>query len=628
MLTVMREKASSWVIKIILGAIVVVFIFWGVGSFRSARLVSVAKVDGKPITIDEYQKTYQNLIERYRQQFGNGLNEDMIKMLGLKRQALNQLIDQHVLLQEAKKLDLQVSDDQLAEFIQAIPAFQRGGKFDNRVYAQTLTLNHLSPEEFEFLQRDSIVMDHLRTYIMETVRVSDGEARAWFDWQNTQISLDYVHFSPDAFSDVTLTPEAKQKFFEENRNNYKTEPKARAQYIRIRPSDITEGVNVTDEEVQSYYDAHRADYQSPATVHARHILLKLEPGSKPETVEEKRKKAEEIMKEARSGSDFAELAKKYSEDTSKDAGGDLGTFTKETMVKPFAEKAFSMKPGEISDPVRTQFGWHIIKVEAVNPESVKELATVKEEVHKKLSLEKAKALANERIEAIYENLYEGDNLKSVADEGKYPVQESGLFTQAGPPDVGEPARFAAIALSLDVMQFSEVKDFSDGYYIIQVLEKQAEAPAEFPAVEEKVTADLKKKLQDEKARAATEAALEAWKQTADKEEPKPFPNEIKTTGLFKRNAEIQGIGRGAEILRIGFTLSEAKPVHEQVIKAENGYYLIRLKEKKAPEEAEFEKEKAQLKRQIVRQKQFETFNTWLGQLRGTTEIEIEEKYLE
>ena len=146
MLRLMREKATSWIIKVLLGAIVVVFIFWGIGSFRAQRVGRVALVNGEQITLDEHREAYNNLVEQLRQRFGNNLNEEMIKMLQVRKQALNQLIDNKLLVQEARRLKFRVSDKELAEAITKIEAFQRAGVFDSLLYQSVLNRLRMNPE--------------------------------------------------------------------------------------------------------------------------------------------------------------------------------------------------------------------------------------------------------------------------------------------------------------------------------------------------------------------------------------------------------------------------------------------------------------------------------------------------
>ena len=199
MLRLMRQQAGSWIIKILLGAIVIVFIFWGVGSFRSQRGGRVALVNGDQITLDEYREAYNNLLEQLRKRFGNNLNEDMIKMLQVRKQALNQLVDNKLLVQEAKRLKFRVSDKELAEAIMKIGAFQRASVFDSRLYNNVLDRLRMTPEEFEIAQREAMLIERLRTLITGGVKVSDQEAMEWFNWTNASVNIDFVLFDPDKY---------------------------------------------------------------------------------------------------------------------------------------------------------------------------------------------------------------------------------------------------------------------------------------------------------------------------------------------------------------------------------------------------------------------------------------------
>ena len=180
----MRDYATSWMIKFILGAIVIVFVFWGVGSFRSQKASQVAKVNGEVITIEAYREAYRNLVEQMRKQFGGNLNDDLIKTLNLEQQALDRLINRHLLLQQARKLDLKVSDQELADAIAAIEAFKAAGVFNNRQYQRVLSNYRMTPESFEQMQKQSMLMEKLSDLIFSGVKVSEAEARDWYNWQN------------------------------------------------------------------------------------------------------------------------------------------------------------------------------------------------------------------------------------------------------------------------------------------------------------------------------------------------------------------------------------------------------------------------------------------------------------
>lgn len=508
MLKFMREKAGSWFIKVILGLISLVFIFWGVGSFQSNRLITVATVNGAPISAEDYREAYNRLVEQYRQQFGGNLDENMLGMLNLERQALDSLVDQSLLRQEAKRLNIRVSDEELVESIRDIPAFQNNGGFDRDLYNRVLGMNRLTPESFETMQRDNLLIGKMRAFIVDGVNVSDAEARAWYQWNEAEVNVEYVRFSPDDMTEVTVNQEEAREYYEANKENYQTEPRVKARYVAFRTGDFQEKAEIADAEIEAYYEDNPDEFNEPKTVQARHILFSLEENAEPGIVEEKRKAAEAVMTEAREGADFAELARTHSEGPSADRGGDLGTFTKERMVAPFSEAAFSMAPGEISEPVRTRFGWHVIKVEAVNEASTETLEEAREGIIETLKAERGKELAREAADNLVEEVYEGDSLEEVAEMRDLSAEETDFFTRAqGPKGLAGAAAFANAAFALETGEIGEPRELSDGFYVIQVVEKEPAEIAPFEDVEAQVRADLLQERRSEKAREAAEEFL-------------------------------------------------------------------------------------------------------------------------
>ncbi len=185
----MRDYATSWLIKILLGAIVIVFVFWGVGSFRSRKASVIASVNGDIIDAEEYNSTYNALLEQMRQRFGNNMNQEVVKMLRLDQQALAQLIDQTLMVQEAAKLKLRVTDAEIVDAITGVEAFQTNGQFDLRLYQRVLEYNRMTPEGFEKIQKTTLLTSKLRAYVGSNIQVSDGEALAYYQWQNTSVGI-------------------------------------------------------------------------------------------------------------------------------------------------------------------------------------------------------------------------------------------------------------------------------------------------------------------------------------------------------------------------------------------------------------------------------------------------------
>lgn len=629
MLKLMRYHAKSWLIKIILSAIVIVFVFWGVGSFRSGKGGRVALVNGETITVEEYREEYDNLVERLRQRFGNSLNDETLKMFQIKKQALYTLINQELILQEVEKLNIRVSEKELANTIGKIEAFQIAGVFDESHYRKVLKRNNLTPEEFEDNQRKLILTEKLRALILGSIKVSDSEAMEWYNWSNASVNIDFVLFEPERYKDIKVSADEVKIYFNDRKESYKTDPMIKARFLQFNSETYKSNINITDNDVQDYYEANIEEFRTDKTVEARHILIKIDQDAGPEAVEEGRDKALDILKEAGEGKDFGELALQYSACPSKNNGGRLGAFKKEQMVKPFADMAFSLKAGEISEPVLTRFGWHIIKVEKINEESKLFIEEAKKSIRKKLTEIKLNDYAYNEAEAVYDAAIKGDDLIRAAAEQNLKLLTTDFFTRKG-PDKGIKYRkeFASAAFNLSVMEFSDILNIGDRYYIIQVVEK---IPAKIPEIDdvvERVTADLIKVRQDEKAvKDAKEflSDLKIGKSIA--EECKKFDVTLTTSGFFKRNDSVSGIGPEREVVEVAFSLSKQSKTSEDIIKGAKGYYVISLKERKDPALEGFDKEKANIMEGLLQQKQLAVFDDWLLQIRNDSDITINKDFL-
>jgi peptidyl-prolyl cis-trans isomerase D len=626
----MRKQAGSWVIKILLGAIVIVFVFWGVGSFRAERGGRVALVNGDQITLDEYRETYNNLTEQLRRRFGNNLDEDTLKQLQVKRQALNQLIDNKLLFQESKRLKFRVSEKELADAILNITAFQRAGMFDSRLYRNVLDRLRMTPETFEAAQKNEMMIDKLRTLITSSAKISDQEALEWYNWANASVNIDFVFFDPNRYKDIHPSDEEIKTFFENHKENYKTDARVKVRYLNFNPDAFRSKVALSDEEVREYYDENLETFKISKTVEARHILLKVNQDADPETVKKTKDRALNILKLAKQGKDFAKLAKQYSEGPTRDNGGYLGKFEKEAMVKPFADMAFSLKAGEISEPVRTRFGWHLIKVEKVNEASITSFDDAKKNMRKKLIDDLAKSLAYDEAEVVSDDAFEGEDLTNAAKERNMKILTTDFFSSKGPiKGINNPSKFASVAFNLTDMEISNVQEFENGYYILQLVDKiQPQIPV-FDKVKEKVKLELIKEKQDEKAKADSETLLAELKSGKTmKTESKQFNLTPKTTGFFKRNVSIPEIGFERDIAEVAFQLTDTKQLPENVLRSSKGYYVIQFKDRKISEPENFSKEKEEIKNSLLAQKKSSIFGALLAQIKSRSEITIKEGFLD
>ena len=629
MLKILREKAGSWMVKAILGVIVIVFVFWGVGGYNSKKGNIVAVVDGEQITIDEYREAYENLLEQFRKRFRNNLNDEMIKMLQIKRQAVNMLINRKLLINAAEKLKLRVTRDEVVSEIKKFPAFQTAGTFDKRLYSNSFNRSRTTPDKFESEQSVSLLLNKLRLFIMDCVKVPEEEAREWFILNNSSMKIDYFLFDPATYKEIHPSDQEAADYFEIHKEEYKTEPEVKVRYLQFNPEQYKSEVKLSNQELQDYYEANPDEFIKPATVEARHILLKTEQNASSEIVEAQRKKALEILAMAKKGDDFAKLAKEYSEGPSKNSGGFLGAFSKKAMVKPFAEKAFSMKPGEISDPVQTRFGWHIIKVEKVTPESTTPFEKAVIKIRAEMTQERALNLAYDEAESVYSASFGGDDLIAAAQEHNMKVETTGFFTKQGPvKGILDQSKFASAAFALPEMEISDIIDCKNNYYILQLIEKNPSGIEEFSVVREKIITALIKEKQKENASLDAKALLDDLKNGVSIiSGAKKYNLKSSTSDFFKRNDLPKNSGLEETIVKASFQLSEKQQLPEDVIEGIRGYYVIVFNENKKPDPDEFNEKKETITNKILEEKKNRTFEAWLTQLRNRSEISIENNFL-
>ncbi len=617
-------------IKVIVALITCVFVLWGVGSFREKRKSQIAFVNGVPIYYEEFGEAYKKMIDQLQKSFGNALDDAMLKTLQVKRQALNQIVDKKLLLTEANRLNLRVTEGEVARAITQVAAFQRAGVFDGQRYKDILNRFRISPEQFELEQKETMVLEKLRSFINSNVKVSDQEALEWYKWSNATVDVNYVLFEPARYKDIKPSGQEIQEYFDKNKETYKTEPKIKVRYLRFDFENYRAEAIPSEAEIKDYYEANPAEYKTPKTVEARHILIKAAADADAETVEKARQKSLDILKKAQAGEDFAELAKTYSEGPSGAEGGQLGAFTKEDMVRPFADKAFGMQAGEISEPVRSQFGWHVIKVEKINPASKLSFPQALPKILDKLTAQGAKNRAYDEAEQIYELTFDGDDLSLVAQERKLDIHTTDFFTRQGPEKgVKDPAPFASAAFDLQEKDISDIQDLADGYYILQLIEKIDAQIPELETVKAAVQTDVVAQKQDEQAQADAKSFAAKLKAAgALAEESRKIGLKPMSTGFFKRNASIPEIGYETQLLKAAFELNPTNKFSTEGIKGEKGYYVLGFKARQEPDLKSFEGDKTKIKKSLLEQKKYKTFNTWLTMLKDRSEIKIEEKFFD
>jgi len=629
MLRYLRENTGNWIIKIFLFIIVIVFIFLGVGSMNSKKNTSVATVDDEPITFNEFQDAYKSAVGRMRERFGENLNDDLLKALNVKQQALNSLIEQKLVANEAKKLKVIVSDKELTDSLMSIKAFQKNGAFNLEQYKKVLGYNATNPEIFEVRQRAAMKENKVRNLVLSGINVSDMEAKAWYFFENTKVAVNYIKIDPDSFTDVSPTQAQIKQQYEENKDLYKSNPRKKAVYLKFSPEDHNGKVAVSDEQVKAFYEQNLDRFKIPEKIEASHILIKVDKGADESVVENARKQADEIYEKALAKEDFAELAKKFSQGPSKDSGGYLGIFEKKSMVKPFGDKAFSMKPGEVSKPVRTMFGWHIIKVMAKFDGSVETLAQVTEKIRSELMTRELQNLAYYQAGEAFDSIVDGDDLEQVALITNRKVMATDAFTRSGEGlDFEEHAGFAQAAFDLPNDEISDIKQLGDGYYLIKVIETFDPEIQPLEIVKESIVMVLTSKFRKKAAKDFAQALLKKAEAVDSIEQLAKQNNlTLESSDLFTRSQPVKGIGSAPELTQAAFALDKMHSIHTGVLEIGQYFYIIGFKEKQMPEDTRIVQEIEKTKEQIAYMKQGQYYRSWIEELKSEAQIDVNSKFL-
>jgi peptidyl-prolyl cis-trans isomerase D len=624
MLRYLRENTGNWIIKIFLGIIVIVFVFLGVGSMNATRQNEVASVNDKPITFSEFQDAYKNMVQRMRSQFGNALNDDLLKALNVKQQALNGLIDQKLLDMEAEKMKIVVSDQELQDVLLSIKAFQKDGAFNIELYKAVLGQNSLTPETFEALQRKTLKTAKLREMVLNGITVSDTEARNWYLFQNTKMSVDYITVDPGTFTGITPTAEQIKKQYDENPDLYKSEPKRKAVYLVFSPEDHKGTAGVSEDQVKEYYEQNKARFTTPEKVEASHILIKTAEDADEAAVEAARKEALAAYEKAAKGEDFSELAKELSQGPSGPNGGYLGSFERKSMVKPFGDAAFAMKAGEISKPVKTQFGWHVIKLIAKHQAKVESFEKAATLIRNELEGQELQNLAYYKAGEAFDSVMDGDDFEQVALIAKKTLLTTSEFTADGQGlEVENGSEFARSAFELKNDEISEVVQMGNQYFLIKVVEKIEPKLLVLEDVKVSIVDMLTARQQKEAARKAAENLLkkaDSGKKLADLAKENNLT--LASTELFTRNQSIQGIPGSQGIAAAAFKLTEEKPVYSEVLTAGQNFYVIGFKEKLVPETMTAEENQDKIRQEVGYRKQQQYYSAWIENLKSNADITI------
>lgn len=647
MLKFMREQASSWLIKTILWLVVVAFVgslfySYGMGGYSGATGV-VAEVLDEKIYYEEYQKALNNLYDFYGNAFKGKNVEDIIPLAEIKKTALNSLIQRRLLLNKAREMGLEVSDQEVIDQIRNSPLLQVNGRFDSNAYENFLKYNRLSAEDFEDNQRKDLLMSKLEDLIRNNVKATELEIRDAYKWKHEKINLDYLVISPDLFEGKEkLTDDDISEFYNKEKNKYRVQNQIKVEYLFAEPVSFEKDVRIDEEDLSEYYADYRDDFEEKEKVRASHILFRKTPtdlitDEKMKDAKEKlekrnqeaKVKAEDLLADLKKEGNFEESAKKFSQDTATaKKGGDVGFFARGGMIKEFDNVAFSLKVGEISDVVETAYGYHIIKVTAKKEAAVKPLNEVKEDIRKKLTNKKSKKLAKRALLKIQKsknsinefNQYDGSGLVKRKNTDFFSMKKDSHI-----PLIGDTSQFKLEAFSLKENEISRVVETDRGFYLLKLLEKKESYIPQLEEVKDQVKKSLSRIKQNELARKEADRLLEQLKNgTSMDSVAEKLSIETGHTELFDRDQAMSKFRMDKGFLDTVFQVNKKEFA---VVPVLDKFYLVYVIDRTGLNEEEYKKDKKDFLRTFIEKKRSKVLSAWLENLRENSDVTVNEQIL-
>jgi peptidyl-prolyl cis-trans isomerase D len=435
MLAFIRERSKGAIAWVIVVIIIIPFALFGLDQFTSGDRIEVAaKVNGEPIQSNEFARALENVKRQYQESFGD-MYTNLVQEDKLRQQVLDDLIQRSAIDQQMQKEGFGMSDQLLAQVIQSQQMFQDKGVFSVQRYDEVLKNNGFTKERFEQAQRQFMLRNQLEAMVTSSELIGKSELTSLAGLESQEREIGYLRIDHRPFlSKVSVTDAQIKVYYDQNMARFKSAEQVSVDYLRLSVEDLAKSVNVTNEQLQAYYKDHPDKIQLPEKRNVRHILI-MSPQEADATVAESAKaKVEGLLAQIKQGADFAELAKNHSEDPgSASLGGELGFFQRGDMVPEFEAAAFSLtKPGDLSEVVKTSYGYHLLQLVALEAAKTPSFAEVKELLTQELKIELALKDYNTKLEQLKTLTFEqDDSLKPAAEKLGLTIQTSPLMTTEG-----------------------------------------------------------------------------------------------------------------------------------------------------------------------------------------------------
>ncbi|HEY8369548.1 MAG TPA: SurA N-terminal domain-containing protein [Thermodesulfobacteriota bacterium] len=630
-----RKTVFLWVILV---PIAIVFIFWGIGGQTGGPLgVDVAaRVNGTEISAAEVAAEQAAIEERFRQMFGGQLPPGLLRPEMLRAQAVENLVTRVLLEQEAERLDIEVTDEEVRQYILGMPVFQRDGRFDRDTYVAALTQGVMgqalrTPAAFEAAVRQTLAFQKLNRLVAESVSVTEAEARQAFHAERDKVSVEFVRVPARPDPKATFPEDELTAYYEAHKGEYERPAEVTAVVARVDPAKLADTITVSEEDIEAAFERRKDRLGTPPEVNARHILVKVDEHADAQAIEQARARAQAALDRVRKGEDFGKVALEVSEDPAKGSdpksAGSLGWFGRGVMVKEFEDAAFALEAGQISDLVRSPFGFHVIKVERVREGKPATLEGSRATLEAELKAERARQQAGELADQLAVAAARSGDLAGEAKLRDIPTRTVGPFTAAAPPS-DLPAEAARAALRLEQGRVSAPVADGAAWVVVQVTGKTEATTPPLADVMDRVKAGLAREKAVAAARQQAASVLEAARKDGNlAAAARAAGLRVERTGLFERRTrEIPKLGPAPAVAEAAFRLTEETPLPPEPVQVGDDAVVLRLAERQAADPSADPDTLARITRALEQEKGNAAFRAFVERLRRQAKIRIDPLY--
>ena len=618
----------KWSLVIVVVAFVAFYIPDLVGTPGAGSGDVVATVEGRDVTVARFRRAYNQQMQAYRQMYGGQFDERMLRQFGIEQRIVQQMVEEEAGLAEARRLGITASDEEVRARIQALPAFQENGQFiGEQRYRQLLQMQNppMRPDEFEDQVRRGVTLEKLQGALTDWIAVSDAEAEAEFKRRNEKVKLAVVNFPADRFREgIDVTDQELAAHFEQRKNEYRLPDKRKIRFALLDVQGIRQRMQVSPEDVKQRYEDEIQQYSTPEQVRASHILLTTE-GKDEAAV---RKRAEELLAKARAGADFAKLAAEHTEEEAgKTRGGDLDFFGPGQMVPEFEKAAFALQPGQISDVVKTQFGYHVIKVTDRRPATTRPLEEVRTQIEEQIKSDRAQAEAQRIVDDLTPRLKKPADFDTVAKPRGLTVAEPDFFARDEPiSGLGLAPGVADQAFDMKEGDVSGAIRTPQGFVFITVTGRQESRIPTFEEAKARVREDVLKQKAIDAAREKASAAAAQLKAGGNFDAAaKAAGLEVKTTELIPRGSPIADAGVSPALDAAAFALP-AGGVSDAVV-TDTGAVIVKVLERTDVSPQELASGKQAIRDEMINERRNRFYSAYMTKARERMKININRETL-